>query len=123
MEQITEADWLFDFDPFKVNIAGQDGYCLLTLQIAVWAYCWSNIDRSKLDVVPPPQIPQAVRDGEVGSGLAWSVLVGHDADTYGAVAGPMIAAFMGGLPQGMTEKLEAPKKLREDFPEYPWDDD
>ncbi len=30
-------------------------------------------------------------------------MIGHDADTYGAVSGPLVAAAHGGLPAGMTD--------------------
>ncbi|MCP4455094.1 MAG: hypothetical protein GY809_26835 [Planctomycetes bacterium] len=46
-------------------------------------------------------------------------MIGHDADTYGAAAGPLIAAEHGPLPESMTEDLMA---LRE-FNALPAKDD
>ena len=39
--------------------------------------------------------------------LGWVALVGNDSDTYGATAGPLIAAAHGGLPAEMTDSLSA----------------
>ena len=44
-ETLAEAEWGRDtFDPFKTDFAGRAGYCLLTLQVAVWALLWSMTD-------------------------------------------------------------------------------
>ena len=39
--------------------------------------------------------------------LGWVAMIGHDADTYGATAGPLIAVAHGGLPEMMTDGLWA----------------
>ena len=78
------------FDAFEVSYAGRAGYCLLTLQIGVWALRWSV----RGDPFPVPTgLPAAVFGRREGWTLAWVPLVGGDADTSGATAGPMIAAI------------------------------
>ena len=39
--------------------------------------------------------------------LAWPAMIGNDSDTYGAVAGPMIAAAHKSIPATLTDGLEA----------------
>ena len=99
----AEADWDADtFDPFDISYGGRAGYCLLTLQIAVWAVQWSL-----------REAPLPVPDGFPGEAfcrqgpwvLAWVAMIGHDSDTYGAAAGPMIAAAHDGLPEDLTRDL------------------
>ena len=100
-------------NPFEMTITGRDGYCVLTLQIAVWAAAVSETDRPL--PTPPgfPDEPFDVPPGEQAAhrALAWVALVGHDSDTYGAVAGPILAAMHGEPPEGMTDGLLAPQWL------------
>ena len=41
------------------------------------------------------------------SRLAWVAMCGHDADTYAAVSGPLIAAAYPEIPSGFTDGLKA----------------
>ena len=92
------------FDPFRVDYTGGSGYCLLTLKIALWALCWSLEDDA---YSVPPGFPDEVFAAKGSARLAWVAMIGHDADTYSAVAGPLISAAAGGLPPGFTEGLAA----------------
>ena len=94
------------FDPFTENFAGRTGFCLLTLQIAVWATCWSHRGTDAHFPVPDG-FPVAVFEKRGAWCVGWPAMVGHDADTYGAAAGPIIAAEHGPLPESMTEVLLA----------------
>lgn len=90
------------FDPFTVEIGARAGYCLLTLQIAVWAACWSMRE----EPFPiPPGLPAEVFQRRGPYVLGWVAMIGEDADTYGATAGPLIAAIHGGLPAELSEGL------------------
>lgn len=94
-----------DFDPFETDFAGRDGYCLLALQVAVWALCWSIMPTKKFPFPVPKGFPAEVFKQREASTLAWVPLIGHDADTMASVAGPLIAAAHGGLPPTMIEGL------------------
>jgi len=43
--------------------------------------------------------------------LGWVALIGHDSDTYGASAGPLVAAAHGGLIKELTAGLAALQDL------------
>ncbi len=92
------------FDPFRHDYARGSGYCLLTLQIGLWALRCSLDDHA---YSAPPGFPEEVFAAEGSARLAWVAMIGHDADTYAAVAGPLICAAAGGLPPGFTEGLAA----------------
>lgn len=105
-QTLAGADFGPAFDPFEPRwrLVGQ-GYSVLTLQIAVWALRWAAAGEAYPRV--PPHLP-AEPFGRTGAGvLGWVALVGRDSDSYGATAGPLVAAALGGLPAGMTEGLKA----------------
>ena len=108
-ETLTNADFDADsFSPFATSFAGKDGYCLLTLQIAVWAATWAKRNVALPD---PPGYAAEVFARTGPWTLSWVVLIGHDADTYGATAGPLIAAACGDLPEALTDGLQALAEL------------
>ena len=111
IEQVRDADVDLDrFDPFRLDLTETAGYCLTTLQIAVWATRWAV----RGDPIPlPPWVPARVRDRARGPyALAAVALIGHDSDTYAATAGPMIAAATGDVPEEFTEGLEINSRTR-----------
>jgi ADP-ribosylglycohydrolase len=112
LSTFNRSEWdMNEFSPFNTYIRGNGGYCLLTLQIAVWDLYWSL--RKEAPEVPRG-FPTEVFNVEGPSRLAWVVMVGHDADTYGAAAGPLIVAAHSSLPSGMTTGLKALQTLTED---------
>ena len=105
MEAFCREDWDTErFDPFQIDYTRGSGYCLLTLKIALWGLFWSMTDE-ELDA--PEGFPVEVFEARGPSRLAWVAMCGHDADTYAAVAGPLIAATGAELPSGFTENLLA----------------
>ena len=100
---IEQADWGSEtFDPFGISYSGREGYCLLTLQIAVWAVQWSLRE----DSLPVPEsFPAEVFDRHGPWVLGWVAMVGHDSDTYGAAAGPLICAAHRDLPKELSKGL------------------
>jgi hypothetical protein len=78
------------------------GYCLLTLQIAVWALQWS-VRTDKFTVDGYPDIIFNRRERSV---LGWLALVGYDADTYCATAGPLLVAKHGPIIAGLSKHLQ-----------------
>jgi ADP-ribosylglycohydrolase len=98
-----EAD--FDpesFDPFVVMYSGRSGYCLLTLQIAVWVLHRSS---TREGVRIPEAYPAEVFTRRGPWALGWAAMLGYDSDTYCATAGPMISARYGGLPEELVSGL------------------
>lgn len=108
------------FNPYQEQYAGRSGYCLLTLQIGVWALHWANrttrVGDAEEGVLNIPH-GMPMRDAmmqrvNVGDGfhpldvLGWVALIGHDSDTYGATAGPMLAAAFDNVPAHLTDGLE-----------------
>jgi ADP-ribosylglycohydrolase len=90
--------------PYTLNFDNRDGYCLLTLQIAVWAAQWSQ---RGIPYPTPKGFPPEVFSRATGPMfLSAVVMAGHDADTYGAVAGPLIAAIHGYVSRELTEGLK-----------------
>ncbi|MDD1748499.1 MAG: ADP-ribosylglycohydrolase family protein [Methanothrix sp.] len=105
MEAFCREDWDMErFDPFRIDYTRGSGYCLLTLKIALWGLFWSMTEE-ELDA--PEGFPVEVFEAQGTSRLAWVAMCGHDADTYAAVAGPLIAATGAELPSGFTENLLA----------------
>jgi ADP-ribosylglycohydrolase len=104
-EALTGAEWdPRKFNPFKTDFTGRAGFCLLTLQIGVWALHWSKMD----DAFPVPAgFPAEVFERRGPWTIAWPAMVGNDSDTYGACAGCMVAAAHGSVPEAITEGLEA----------------
>ena len=110
--QFTAAD--FDPDSFRplgpLAGPGRDGYCLTTLQIAVWAMHWARRGEHYLAERLPAGFPREPFQRTGGDVLGWVALIGRDADTYGATAEPLVAA-VAGLPRSMTAGLEVLREL------------
>jgi len=106
LEQATFAPE--EIDPFAMSYDGREGYCLLTLQIAVWAAAVSELEGPLPTPEGFPAEPFDVPAGEIAGwrAIAWIALIGHDSDTYGAAAGPLLAAMHGEPPVAMTEGLK-----------------
>jgi len=86
-----------DFDPYAYFYKGVSGYCVLSLKIALWSLYWSyqakDKKKNKITFKPTKGFPQWIFDNcQEYETVYWVVLIGADADTYGAIAGPMLAA-------------------------------
>jgi hypothetical protein len=92
------------FNPFRVPFPGRSGHSLLTLQIAVWAAAWSIKDTP---LPTPLGFPPEVFQRTGPWVLSWVAMIGHDCDSYGATAGPLVAAIHGGIPDELTAGLWA----------------
>jgi len=79
------------FDPYHQDYRSRSGYCVLTLKICLWALHWSfQEDHPPVpDWLPTWPFERHGFDG----GIMWIVLIGADADTYGASGGPLLAAY------------------------------
>lgn len=109
-ELLEMADFDPDsFRPFSDLGSGRDGFCLTTLQIGVWAMAWAARNRPYPPEHLPEDFPRAPFRFTGGAVLGWVAMIGRDADTYGATAGPLIAA-VSCLPRTMTDNLEVLRK-------------
>ena len=63
-------------------------YCLLTLQIVAWAAAWSFDEKP---FPTPKDFPAEPFERTKACVLSWIAMIGHDCDTYGESAGPLIA--------------------------------
>ena len=89
--------------PFDLDYAGRIGYCALSLQIAVWFLHASLLDDTSH--LWPDWMPHQLRSTTGPDVLGLVAMVGYDADTYAAIAGPLIAAAHGAVPESMIEGL------------------
>ena len=92
------------WDPFRAGYPEHGGYVVLTLQIAVWIAAMSVSDAP---YPAPAGLPDEVFSRRGPWVLGWTAMIGKDCDTYGAVAGPLVAALHGGLPDELTRGLRA----------------
>jgi len=108
-EILTELENFVDFDPYHYFYKGRSGWCTLSLKIALWALHWSF--EVKYPVIPPwlPLWPFKYHGFRT---LLWIVLIGADADTYGAIGGPLLAAYHPkDIPKNFTQSIKALKDI------------
>jgi hypothetical protein len=97
------------FNPFtETGLSTKQGWALSSLQIAVWAAQWALRPKAEF---PFPDLPMlaSVRyifEKREHAVIGWIPLIGHDCDTYGAIAGPLIVAALDKpFPDEMTTAL------------------
>jgi len=92
------------FNPYNQDYRGRSGYCLLSLKIAMWALYWSY------QKTPPPfsvgDLPKEIFQQHGFNTIKWVVSIGADSDTYGAIAGILLAAFHQPIPKELTNNLK-----------------
>jgi ADP-ribosylglycohydrolase len=91
------------FDPFRADYPAHIGYVLSAVQIAVWALRWSASDAP---FPTSPGLPPEVFARRGASVIGWPAMLGGDSDTWGAIAGPVLAARWRNVPAEMTGNLE-----------------
>lgn len=93
------ADWSAAWCPmarWESEISGKIGYCLVALQVGLWALRWAVAG----EPYPKERLTETFRSGRIrevfsrtgGWVLSWVACAAGDADSTGAVAGPLIAA-------------------------------
>jgi ADP-ribosylglycohydrolase len=114
LRRAEELPWE-TFNPYTY-LSEHWGYCWTTLLVAYWALrqYWEINDGREGDIrhddpaVAPAFAPETRLTTYLGQlVLGRLALVGRDADTYGAVAGPMLAAAGAQFDPAAVEKLEA----------------
>jgi len=91
------------------------GFCLTTLQIGAWAMQWAYRDRPYPTEYLPEKFPTDPFLKTGAEVLSWVAMIGRDSDTYGATAGPMIAAVKE-LRRDLVERLGAVEDLPDEIP-------
>jgi ADP-ribosylglycohydrolase len=91
------------------------GFCLTTLQIGVWSMQWAARDCPYPAEYLPDGFPQEPFQKTGAEVLSWVAMIGRDSDTYGATAGPMIAAIKS-LRRSLVETLWAVEELPREIP-------
>jgi ADP-ribosylglycohydrolase len=97
-----------DFDPFTADFQGRAGYCVLTLQVCLWALKWSYLDAASHPFPVPAGFPPEVFARRGSDVIGWIPLIGNDADSYGAAAAPCLWAAHKTLPASLTTGLKVP---------------
>ncbi|KAL6050975.1 ADP-ribosylglycohydrolase family protein [Balamuthia mandrillaris] len=99
---LSELNGFESFDPFRCDYRGCSGYCVLGLKIALWALYWSFREDHPPLAEWLPEWPFEKHGFET---LMWVVLIGADADTNGAIAGPLLAAYHPDIPSTLQKGL------------------
>lgn len=105
----SRTEWGREWDAFErweAEVAPGIGYVLVSLQIAVWAARWAISGKP----YPTDKLPRSFQHTKAedvfarthGWVLAWVACLGGDSDTYGAIAGPLIAATGREIPREIT---------------------
>jgi ADP-ribosylglycohydrolase len=97
-----------DFDPYSFFYKGVSGYCVLSLKIALWALSSSF---KEYEGKIPDWLPEWPFKRFAFESILWVVLIGADADTYGAIAGPLIAAYHPRIPKEFVTTLQLHKRI------------
>jgi len=91
-EQILkEIKGFEEFSPYEIDYRGISGYSVLTLSIALWSLYWSFQEKPLNSI--PVWLPEWPFNRHGFDTIMWVVLIGADADTYAATAGPLLAAY------------------------------
>jgi len=103
-QQIVEELKNFETTNFyKISYKNRAGYSVLTLKIGLWSLYWSYSNTAPPDI--PAYLPKWVFNRHQFDTIMWVVLIGADADTYGATAGPLLAAYHGNIHPDFMENL------------------
>lgn len=107
-ELVEKLEGFEDLDPYHMMYRGISGWALLTLRISLWALHWALERRAPSCGIPHwlPAWPFVSPEfGGVDAALRWVVLIGADADTYAAVAGALLGAYIPAVPKRWAEQV------------------
>eukprot|EP01080_Neovahlkampfia_damariscottae_P002212 gene2212-2386_t len=113
---IDEIKDFENFDPYTYYYKGVSGYCVLSLKIALWSL-YHSFDELKLKIPDWFESEWPFKKFNFES-IMWVVLIGADADTYGAIAGPLLAAYHPKLPEVLVEKLQLHEEIETIFKSF-----
>ena len=90
---LEQLDNFENFDPWLYSYLSCSGHCTLSLKIALWALHWSFQNTIPTCGVPPWLPCWLFRRCHGYRTITWTAVIGADADTYGAIAGALLAAY------------------------------
>jgi len=79
-----------NYDPYHQDYRGRSGYAVLALRLSLWAVHWSLTSGQPKK---PEWLPDFIFERKNFESLMMVVAIGADADTNGAVAGSLLAAY------------------------------
>ena len=94
------------------------GFVLTTFQIGVWAMQWAERDCAYPIEFLPVGFPTEPFERTGAEVISWVAMIGRDSDTYGATAGPMVAAVKELRPE-LVDRLKAVEDLPREMPAPP----
>lgn len=77
------------FDPFQEDLSNGGGHCMRSFRISMWGLYYATHDDA---FEGPHTLPESVFEAKGSDRIGWIAMLGHDADTYCAIAGAMMAA-------------------------------
>jgi len=104
------------YDPWKQDYRGRSGYCVLALRLSLWGVYWSFSDSHPKDL--PEWLPEWIFKKHQFETIMWIVSIGADADTNGATAGPLLAAYHTTIPENLLEGLKLRKEIEQIFKDF-----
>jgi len=108
---LTELKDFESFDPYSYYYKGVSGYCSLTLKISLWSLHWSFQEKDYPQI--PSWLPSWPFKSKKFETIMLVVLIGADADTYGATAGALLAAYHPNISPNLTEGLKVVPVVKE----------
>jgi len=112
---IKELEGFESYDPWHQDYRGRSGYCVLTLLIALWSLHWSFRSDRPPESQLPKWLPEWIFQKHEFDTIMWVVCIGADADTYGATAGPMLAAYHNRIGANLLENLQLRNEIEQLF--------
>jgi len=89
---VVELTDFENYDPYHQDYRSRSGYAVLSLRLGLWATHWSLQSGSPKK---PEWLPDWIFERKGFESLMTVVAIGADADTNGAVAGSLLAAYHG----------------------------
>jgi len=101
-----------NYNPFEQD-ESKTGYCVTVVKICLWALHWSF--RSDHPPTIPSWLPPSIFQHHGFDTVMWVVCVGADADTYGATAGAVLAAYHQEIKPQYIQALFLKDKIQQTF--------
>ncbi|KAG2383439.1 hypothetical protein C9374_004110 [Naegleria lovaniensis] len=110
---VNELQDFETFEPYEYNYKNVSGWSILSLKIALWALYHSRSTRqddyTNFTPIPAPShLPKwpFEKQPKGFESIVFVVMIGADADTYGAITGPLMGAYYPeNIPQAMIHDL------------------
>jgi len=118
---LQDIDNFVELDPYHYPHKGVSGWSTLSLKICLWALHYSFTQTPPSCGVPAwlPLWPFEKRSSTTSHGfrtILWIVLIGSDADTYGAIGGALLGTYHPhDIPLNMVKSLKVFNQVEQAF--------